>query len=110
MKSYSPSSCEGVVEDALEVHALHLRGPLDIGALQRVVHGLGDAEELVAAVDDLPVGLEPDIAGERARGWTSNSATPPPYAVALTCSTRAPWSGAASSRMRSSVPGSTIPS
>ncbi len=54
-----------VVEDALEVDALHLRGPLDLGALQRVVHGLGDAEELVAAVDHLPLGLEADIAGER---------------------------------------------
>ena len=57
-----------VVEDTLEVDALHLRGPLDVGALQRVVHRLGDAEELVAAVDHLPLGFEADVAGERRRG------------------------------------------
>ena len=53
-----------VVEDALEVDALHSGVPLDLGALQGVVHGLGDAEELVAAVDHLPLGFEADIAGE----------------------------------------------
>ena len=54
-----------VVEHALEVDALHLRRPLDVGALQRVVHGLGDREELVAAVDHLPLGVDADIAEQR---------------------------------------------
>ena len=43
--------------------------PLDVGALQRVVHGLGDGEELVAAVDHLPVGVDADARGAAARGW-----------------------------------------
>ena len=48
----------------------------------------------------------PDVAQQRT--WVaSSSATPPPYAVAFTWRTRAPCSGSASSRMRSSVPGST---
>ena len=81
--------------------------PLDIGALQRVVDGLGHGEELVAAVDHLPFGLDAE-SRSNATWVASSSATPPPYAVAFTCSTRAPASGAASSRMRSSVPGSTI--
>ena len=51
-----------VVEDLLEVGALHRRGPLDVGALQAVVHGLGDGEELVAAVHHLPVGVDADAA------------------------------------------------
>ena len=54
-----------VVEDALEVDPLHRGVPLDVGALERVVHRLGDAEELVAAVDHLPLGFEADVAGER---------------------------------------------
>ena len=49
----------------LEVDALHLAGPLDVGALQRVVHVLGDAEELVAAVDHLPLGLDAEVAQQR---------------------------------------------
>ena len=35
-------------------------GPLDFGALQRVVHRLGDGEELVAAVNHLPFGIDAD--------------------------------------------------
>ena len=49
----------------LEVDALHRRSPLDLGPLEGVVHGLGDGEELVAAVHDLPVGVEADAAQER---------------------------------------------
>ena len=51
-----------VVEHPLEVDAFHLAVPLDVGALQRVVDVLGDGEELVAAVDDLPLGLDPEVA------------------------------------------------
>ena len=54
-----------VVEHALEVGALHLARPLDVGALQRVVDVLGDAEELVAAVDHLPLGLDAEVAQQR---------------------------------------------
>ena len=54
-----------VVEHLLEVRALHRRGPLERRALQRVVHLLRDAEELVAAVDDLPLGLDAEIAQQR---------------------------------------------
>ena len=39
---------------------LHVRA-----ALQRVVDRLGHREELVAAVDDLPLGLDPEAAQER---------------------------------------------
>ena len=56
---------ERVVDHPLEVDALHRGVPLDIGALQRVVHRLGDAEELVAAVDDLPVDFEAGVSRER---------------------------------------------
>ena len=49
----------------LEVDALHVRRPLDLGALQRVVHGLGDREEVVAAVDDLPFRFDPEVAQQR---------------------------------------------
>ena len=41
------------------------RRPLDVGTLQRVVDRLGDREELVAAVDHLPVGVDPDAAQQR---------------------------------------------
>ena len=51
-----------VVEDLLEVDALHRRRPLDVGALQAVVDGLRDGEELVAAVHHLPVGIDADAA------------------------------------------------
>ena len=54
-----------VVEHLLEVGALHRRGPLERRALQRVVHLLRDAEELVAAVDHLPLGLDAEIAQQR---------------------------------------------
>ena len=54
-----------VVEHLLEVDALHRRGPLDVGALQRVVHRLGDGEELVAAVHHLPVGVDADAPEQR---------------------------------------------
>ena len=54
-----------VVEHPLEVDALHLAVPLDVGALQRVVDVLGDGEELVAAVDHLPLGLDPEVAEQR---------------------------------------------
>ena len=54
-----------VVEDLLEVDALHRRRPLDVGALQAVVHGLRDREELVAAVHHLPVGVDADAAQQR---------------------------------------------
>jgi hypothetical protein len=51
-----------VVEDMLEVDALHVGRPLDLGALQRVVHLLRDREEVVTAVDDLPLRLDPEVA------------------------------------------------
>ena len=54
-----------VVEHLLEVRALHARRPLDVGALEPVVHGLGDGEELVAAVHHLPVGVDADAAQQR---------------------------------------------
>ena len=54
-----------VVEDPLEVDVLHRGGPLDVGALQRVVDLLRDGEELVAAVDDLPLGLDAEVAEQR---------------------------------------------
>ena len=54
-----------VVEHLLEVDALHCRRPLDVGALQCVVHGLRDGEELVAAVHHLPVGVDADAAEQR---------------------------------------------
>ena len=54
-----------IVEDALEVDALHLGRPVDVGALQRVVDLLGDGEELVASVQHLPLGLDPDAAEQR---------------------------------------------
>ena len=62
-----PFALEGerVVEHALEVDALHLRRPLDVGALQGVVDRLGDGEELVAAVDHVPFGVDPDVAEQR---------------------------------------------
>ena len=51
-----------VVEHPFEIDALHLVGPLDVGALQRVVHELRDAKELVATVDHLPLGFDAEIA------------------------------------------------
>ena len=54
-----------VVEDLLEVDLLHLLRPVEIRALQRVVDALGDAEEEVAALHDLPVGVEADAAEQR---------------------------------------------
>ena len=51
-----------VVEDLLQVDALHCRSPVDVGALQAVVHGFRDREELVAAVHHLPVGVDADAA------------------------------------------------
>ena len=56
---------QGVLEHLLEVHLLHLRIPRHVRALQRVVHRLGDREELVAAVDDLPLRLDAEAAQER---------------------------------------------
>ena len=61
-----------VVVEALRVHRVvgleHL--PLLVGdrlrvALQGVVHQLGDVEELLAAEDHLPVGVEADVAHQR---------------------------------------------
>ena len=54
-----------VVEDLLEVDLLHLRRPVEVGALERVVHALGDAEELVAPLHDLPVGVDADTPEQR---------------------------------------------
>ena len=54
-----------VVQDPLEVGPLHVRRPLDVGPLQRVVDLLGDLEELVAAVQDLPLGVDADAAEQR---------------------------------------------
>ena len=54
-----------VVEHPFEVDALHMPRPLDLGTLQRVVHGLRDRKEVVAAVDHLPVGVDPDRLQER---------------------------------------------
>ena len=48
---------ERVLSNALEVCVLHCGCPLDVGALESVVHRLGDLEELVAAADHLPLGL-----------------------------------------------------
>ena len=45
---------ERVLPYALLVHAHHGGIPLDERTLQRVVHGLRDAEELLGAFDDLP--------------------------------------------------------
>ena len=56
---------QGVVEYPLEVHPLHLVVPLHLGALERVVDLLRDAEELVAAVDHLPLGVDPEILEQR---------------------------------------------
>jgi len=56
---------ERVVEHAFEVRTLHRGRPLDVGALQRVVHVLGDREELVAAVHHLPLGVDVETAQER---------------------------------------------
>ena len=50
-----------VVEHAFEVHALHVLRPLDVRTLQPVVHGLRDGEELVAAVDDLPLRVDAEV-------------------------------------------------
>ena len=95
-----------VVEHPLEVDALHLRGPLDVGALQRVVHGLGDAKN--SSLPWITCHSASMPTSRSSATWVaSSSATPPPYAVAFTCSTRAPRSGSASARIRSSVPGST---
>ena len=80
-----------VVEHLLEVDALHLRRSTRSAApCSALCTVLGDAEELVAAVDHLPLGV--DARRSRSSGtWVaSSSATPPPYAVALRCSTRAP--------------------
>src|SRR5450756_2175304 len=54
-----------VVEDPLEVRALHLRRPLDVSTLECVVDLLGYGEELVAAVQDLPFGVDADAAEQR---------------------------------------------
>ena len=54
-----------VVEDTLEVRAPHRRGPLDLGTLEPVVGFLGDGEELVAALEHLPLGLHADAAQQR---------------------------------------------
>ena len=51
-----------VVEHAFEVDVLHVRRPLDVGALQRVVDGLGHREELVAAVDHVPFRIYSHVA------------------------------------------------
>ena len=56
---------ERVVQDLLEVNALHVRGPLDVRALQRVVDVLCDREELVAAVNDLPFGFDAEVTQQR---------------------------------------------
>ena len=59
-------------------------------ALQRVVHQLGRVEELLAAVDDLPLdsrARRPSSAGPACRGSRS---TPPPNAVADRWTTRVP--------------------
>ena len=39
-----------------------------VHALQGVVHGLGDVEELVVAGDDAPFGVEADVAHQRDEG------------------------------------------
>src|SRR6266511_3875744 len=51
---------ERVVEKTLEVLTLHLRRPVDVGALQCVVDLLRGGEELVAAVQHLPFRFETD--------------------------------------------------
>jgi hypothetical protein len=50
-----------VVEHAFQIDVLHLRRPLDVGALQRVVDGFGDGEEFVAAVHHVPFGVDADV-------------------------------------------------
>ena len=54
-----------VVEHPFEIDALHLVGPFDVAALQRVVHRLGDGEELVAPAHHLPFGVDAGVAEER---------------------------------------------
>ena len=54
-----------VLEHLLEVDLLHVGVPRHVRALQRVVHRLGDREELVAAVDDLPLGVDPEALQQR---------------------------------------------
>ena len=54
-----------VLEHLLEVDLLHVRVPRDVRALEGVVHGLRDREELVTAVDDLPLGFDAQAAQER---------------------------------------------
>ena len=89
-----------VVEHLLEVDALHRRGPLDVGALQAVVHGLGDREELVAAVHHLPVGVDADAAEQRdvRREQLGDAAA---VRGRVEVEHPGPCSGAASSRIRS---------
>ena len=58
--------------ERLRVHAvvaaedlLLLLGKPGLGALERVVDRLRDVEELILAVDDAPLGVEPGVAHER---------------------------------------------
>jgi hypothetical protein len=55
----------GVDAHAIEVGALHRLGPGDAGALQRVVHQLGDREEFLAAFDQLPVRVDAEVLEQR---------------------------------------------
>ncbi len=66
-----------VLQHLLEVHLLHVGVPRHVGTLERVVHRLGDGEELVAAVDDLPLGVDPEALQERhVRGQQLGDAAP----------------------------------
>ncbi|MCA1726609.1 MAG: hypothetical protein LC722_02835 [Actinobacteria bacterium] len=52
----------GVRADPLHVGVLHVAGPWHLGALEPVVDGLGHREEFVVALDELPLGLDADVA------------------------------------------------
>jgi len=56
-------------------------------ALERVVHQLGRVEELLAAVDDLPLDVEPDVLHERHEGVEDLADAAARNAVAETCTT-----------------------
>ena len=64
-KSYSPSSASAFIAVVAAEDLLLLVGQPGRGALERVVDRLRDVEELVLAVDDLPLGVEPGVAHER---------------------------------------------